>query len=68
MEETRFSRRACFRVTAAGGLGAMLIAGDVDALITAIEPKAYTHEQGLAKRRLKVDEIFHPSTLDLIEA
>ncbi len=28
----------------------------------------YTHEQGLAKRRLTVDEIFHPSTLDLIEA
>jgi len=27
----------------------------------------YTHEQGLAKRRLKVEEIFHPSTLDLIE-
>jgi 4,5-dihydroxyphthalate decarboxylase len=28
----------------------------------------YTHEQGLAKRRLEVDEIFHPSTLELIEA
>ena len=28
----------------------------------------YTHEQGLAKRRIRVDEIFHPSTLDLIEA
>jgi 4,5-dihydroxyphthalate decarboxylase len=28
----------------------------------------YTHEQGLANRRLKVDEIFHPSTLDLSEA
>ena len=28
----------------------------------------YTHEQGLAKRRLDVNEIFHPSTLDLIEA
>ena len=27
----------------------------------------YTHEQGLAKRRLKVDEVFHPSTLNLIE-
>ena len=27
----------------------------------------YTHEQGLAKRRLKVDEVFHPSTLELIE-
>ena len=27
-----------------------------------------THEQGLAKRRLKVDEIFHPSTLELSEA
>jgi 4,5-dihydroxyphthalate decarboxylase len=28
----------------------------------------YTHEQGLAKRRLKVDEIFHHSTRNLIEA
>jgi 4,5-dihydroxyphthalate decarboxylase len=28
----------------------------------------YTHEQGLVKRRLKVDEVFHPSTLELIEA
>jgi 4,5-dihydroxyphthalate decarboxylase len=28
----------------------------------------YTHEQGLAKRRLRVEEIFHPSTLELIEA
>lgn len=28
----------------------------------------YTHEQGLAKRRLTVDEIFHPSTLKLHEA
>ena len=28
----------------------------------------YTHEQGLAKRRLRVDEIFHPSTLELTEA
>jgi len=28
----------------------------------------YTHEQGLAKRQLKVEEIFHPSTLELAEA
>jgi 4,5-dihydroxyphthalate decarboxylase len=28
----------------------------------------YTHEQGLAKRRVRVEEIFHPSTLELIEA
>ena len=28
----------------------------------------YTHEQGLAKRRLKVEEVFHPSTLELSEA
>ena len=28
----------------------------------------YTHEQGLAKRRLRVDEVFHPSTLELTEA
>ena len=27
----------------------------------------YTHEQGLTKRRVKIEEIFHPSTLDLIE-
>ncbi len=27
----------------------------------------YTHEQGLAKRRLRVEEIFHPSTLELME-
>jgi len=25
----------------------------------------YTHEQGLLKRRLKVEEVFHPSTLGL---
>lgn len=28
----------------------------------------YTHEQGLVKRRLRVEEIFHPSTLELSEA
>ena len=28
----------------------------------------YTHEQGLTKRRAKVEEIFHPSTLELVEA
>jgi 4,5-dihydroxyphthalate decarboxylase len=28
----------------------------------------YTHEQGLAKRRVNVEEIFHPSTLELAEA
>ena len=28
----------------------------------------YTHEQGLAKRRLRVEEIFHQSTLELMEA
>ncbi len=28
----------------------------------------YTHEQGLAKRLLRVEEIFHPSTLELMEA
>ncbi len=28
----------------------------------------YVHEQGLAKRRVRVEEIFHPSTLDLMEA
>ena len=27
----------------------------------------YTHEQGLAKRRLSVEEIFHSSTLMLAE-
>ena len=27
----------------------------------------YTHEQGLVKRRLRVEEIFHPSTLKLTE-
>jgi 4,5-dihydroxyphthalate decarboxylase len=27
----------------------------------------YIHEQGLAKRRLKVEEVFHPSTLELNE-
>jgi 4,5-dihydroxyphthalate decarboxylase len=27
----------------------------------------YTHEQGLLKRRLKVEEVFHPSTLELAE-
>jgi 4,5-dihydroxyphthalate decarboxylase len=27
----------------------------------------YSHEQGLAKRKLRVDELFHPSTLDLVE-
>ncbi len=28
----------------------------------------YVHEQGLAKRRIGVNEIFHPSTLELTEA
>jgi 4,5-dihydroxyphthalate decarboxylase len=28
----------------------------------------YTHEQGLVKRRLKFEELFHPSTLELKEA
>jgi 4,5-dihydroxyphthalate decarboxylase len=28
----------------------------------------YIHEQGLAKRRLKVEEVFHPSTLELSES
>jgi 4,5-dihydroxyphthalate decarboxylase len=28
----------------------------------------YTHEQGLAKRRLSIEEVFHPSTLSLIES
>lgn len=27
----------------------------------------YTHEQGLAKRRVRVEEVFHPSTLELME-
>jgi 4,5-dihydroxyphthalate decarboxylase len=27
----------------------------------------YTHEQGLVKRRLKFEELFHPSTLELAE-
>ena len=27
----------------------------------------YTHEQGLAKRRVGVEELFHPSTLELSE-
>ncbi len=28
----------------------------------------YTYEQGLAKRQLSVEEVFHPSTLKLAEA
>ena len=28
----------------------------------------YSHEQGLAKRTLKIEELFHPSTLELKEA
>jgi 4,5-dihydroxyphthalate decarboxylase len=27
----------------------------------------YTHEQGLVKRRLEFEELFHPSTLRLLE-
>lgn len=27
----------------------------------------YSHEQGLASRRLEIEELFHPSTLDLVE-
>ena len=30
-------------------------------------PLKYSHEQGLADRELKIDEIFHPSTLELTE-
>ena len=28
---------------------------------------SYSHEQGLAKRRVTVEEMFHPSTLELID-
>ena len=28
----------------------------------------YSHEQGLASRRLEVEEMFHPSTMELVEA
>ena len=28
----------------------------------------YSHEQGLAGRKLTVEELFHPSTLELAEA
>ncbi len=27
----------------------------------------YSHEQGLAKRKLKIEELFHPSTLKLMD-
>ena len=27
----------------------------------------YSHEQGLASRELTVEELFHPSTLELVE-
>jgi 4,5-dihydroxyphthalate decarboxylase len=27
----------------------------------------YSHEQGFSKRQLKIEELFHPSTLDLVE-
>jgi 4,5-dihydroxyphthalate decarboxylase len=27
----------------------------------------YSHEQGLVSRRLSIDELFHPSTLELID-
>ena len=28
----------------------------------------YTHEQGLVKRKVSIEEVFHPSTLDLVES
>jgi 4,5-dihydroxyphthalate decarboxylase len=28
----------------------------------------YSYEQGLANRRLRVEELFHPSTLELTES
>jgi len=28
----------------------------------------YSHEQGLAKKKLKVEELFHPATLELIDS
>ena len=28
----------------------------------------YSHEQGLAKKRLTIEELFHPATLDFAEA
>ena len=28
----------------------------------------YSHEQGLASRKLTIEELFHPSTLELMEA
>ena len=27
----------------------------------------YSHEQGLAKQKLEIEEVFHPSTLALVE-
>ena len=29
---------------------------------------AYSHEQGLASRELRIEELFHPSTLELVES
>ena len=28
------------------------------------EVMRYTHEQGLARRRVRVEDVFHPSTLE----
>jgi hypothetical protein len=28
----------------------------------------YTHEQGLTKRRVDIEEVFHPATLDIMES
>ena len=79
MEEKQYSRRGCFRAVTAGGLGAMedtrALMGDnfwpygVKANLKELElVMRYTHEHGLAKRRLRVEDIFHPSTLELMEA
>jgi 4,5-dihydroxyphthalate decarboxylase len=27
----------------------------------------YSHEQGLARKKLKIEELFHPSTLELVD-
>jgi len=27
----------------------------------------YSHEQGFSKRKLKIDDLFHPSALNLVE-
>ena len=54
------SRRAFVKTAAIGG-AALATGVALDALFQ------YSHEQGFSKQKLSIEELFHPSTLELVE-